>query len=716
MLTVYEKTSKPSLLRKLLLMIAVGIFIYLTSIFAYQYRKDQKDDYSLDDKYREVARLMAPIENLSSTFQQANNFFQQYALDFDIKSYELYVQKLEEMRLSIDSVVPSLSSGKGATFLESKHIRQMEFSQLRKAVADLIFLSQDSLTILNESSPLRIKTSKPLSTEYMISKILADSSLNTVSSDTTVHQKQNLFKRIFKAKDNLVVENSYLQSFTNTQIEAMHRNIDQFSNIQSSLQQADIKKLRQKYSSLLRKEREIIHSNQRLLSALRTSIEKIRNDQSSNFDQLRDSDLSSEKQTVKVFKMQLAMALAVMLLLIVLLVIYQSSVTNYEKKLRKEKEYAKALAEEKTNILANVSHEVRTPISSLAGVVEILSRDKEKHSISEDYLSMVSHEIRVINNTLNDILSLGKLEVGKLEVKNEFVPIHGALSDLVGLHRYQAEKKGLKLYYNPEFGEDLEINTSAFQLRQIISNLLGNAIKYTSQGEISLSSKLIEKQGNQVLSIAVKDSGRGISKENQDEIFKQYYMADPKAKTGGVGLGLYISNLLAKQLKGKLRVESQLGHGAKFILTLPAPSTRLIKKKGIRYSISDLPADVKLAFIDDNIINIKYLEHFLGGHNSSYFFQDPQQALKFIEESPINILVTDMLMPGTSGWEILKYIRESEKMGHVSVFLFSAEADYNHTDPISQKHNFDAVLSKPLDEHDFVAQVLKITWQKNRLN
>src|SRR5690606_10111854 len=329
---------------------------------------------------------------------------------------------------------------------------------------------------------------------------------------------------------------------------------------------------------------------------------------------------------------QLIISLSVMLLMVLFILYYQSKATTYEEKLEEEKDYAAKVAEEKTSVLANISHEVRSPINSLLGIIDILRKNGGKETIQPEYLDSAAHEISVINSTVNDILNLSKLEVGALEVKNEYFSPSRLLLDIINLHTYQAQKKGLYLTQQIDLDPKLEIYSSSFRIRQIISNLTSNDIKYTPEGKVNLRAYIRRISNQDTRFVEVKDTGLGIAPEHRSQIFRQYYMTDNKSKTKGFGLGLYISKLLSEQLQGDITLDSTVGKGSTFILKVPIKQKRLENTVPKVYTLNDFLKDIQLVLIDDNRINILYLKHYFKDFPNVHTFEHAQRALTFIQQ------------------------------------------------------------------------------------
>lgn len=708
------KHKKTFLLRKILIGAIILIFAYISTVFIYQFATYQKVKERLDAAYSLGLNQSAALYRLFSIYGEADNLFRQYTIDFDQETYQEYRERLDTIKYYVDSLanLPTATDvlQQSNIDMQKRDILATEFASVKKAVEDLVFMAQDSLPELSSSQSQRIYPPRYISADSAISKILSDTALNQVEVDTVVREKQNLFRRIFNAKSDTLLANTTTQQLNIQQIDAVHRNVENIMVQNETIYNRSLRGLRHNFTTLQQKERQLIQANYLLLNNLKTGVDNIRELEREAVREAEARDLEIHKENAKKFGNQLIISLSVMLLMILFILYYQSKATSYEKQLEEEKDYASKVAEEKTSVLASVSHEVRTPINSLMGIIDILRKNGDKNSIQPEYLNSAAHEISVINSTVNDILNLSKLEVGALEVKNEFFSPYHLLHDIVKLHIYQAQKKGLALKEEIKLDAKLEIYSSAFRVKQIVSNLISNAIKYTPKGEIQLRAYTRLVNGKDTLFVEVKDTGLGIAPEHQSQIFRQYYMTDNKSKTKGFGLGLYISKLLSEQLHGDITLSSTLGKGSTFTLSVPIPKKQLESKPSKVYTLADLPEDVQLVLIDDNRINILYLKHYFKDFPNVHTFENGRDALDFIRENAVDAIITDISMPDIDGWEVLKEIRDHSHSEKRAIKVFAFTADTMHLEDEIKKnptYTFDGILSKPLDEHQLVAKIVE---------
>lgn len=694
-----KNNKKIFIFRTVLIAFLILSFVYICSIFTYQYIEYQKTEARLNKAYGSKNQLTTLFYKLFSSYNAAGNAFRLYTVDFSSENLADYTKNLDTLRFYIDSL-SSLSTKEGISLSTNNSLEQNihlsdEFAKIKQSVDNMLFLAKDSLTLLTKTNRTIRPAAKKIHADSIINRILRDTALNVSTKDTIVRKKEKLFTRIFRAKDDTLVSDRFEQQFNINQINAIHNQVQTLIEQNESFYKQDFNKIRHSFAQLQQKERQLLQSNYALFSTISTALIKIKTTEDENLRAAEIQDFALYKENSSIFGRQVIASLILMIIMVALLLYYHYNTVIYERKITAARDYALKAAKEKTSILANVSHDVRTPVNSLVSIIDLLKDNASNNRVNPALLDTITQDIHVINETVEDILNLGKLESGMLEVKEEYFSPAQLLANLVKMQQGQADKKGLKLINHIDIAPDILIKSGAYRLRQIVSNLLSNAIKYTAKGEVMVKA-YITKDTKPLLHVQVIDTGMGIPAKDQQHIFEQYYMTDLKSKNS-FGLGLHISKLMTEQLQGKLTVKSQIGKGSTFSLTIPVTGEKKDSRNTL--SLDKFSKDLHFVIIDDNPINNLFVKQALQYFNTVEVYQDAQSAMEYLKKNTVDIVITDLKMKDASGWDILHMVKDH--MGangpNCKVIALTADETLVKGTPEGQAYQFDGVMIKPFD-------------------
>lgn len=378
-----------------------------------------------------------------------------------------------------------------------------------------------------------------------------------------------------------------------------------------------------------------------------------------------------------------------------------------QEELRKAREVAEAASRSKSEFLANMSHEIRTPLAGILGFAEMIALYCNSSEERKSYLDKIRRCADTLTELIDDILDLSKVEAGALKVELLSIGTISEVESVVNLFQNSASEKNITFDVRYERPLPEKIVTDPTRLRQILSNLLGNAIKFTESGSVSLRVFTDKKRPNRIC-FAVQDSGVGLSPEEQNRLFHPFSQADSSTtrKFGGTGLGLALSRRLAEALEGDLvLVESSPGKGSVFQLSIPthqrgvpsAPSPELEDKLADSEERSSWPRldNVGILVAEDNPDNQEMLKRFLGEQGAVVeIASNGKLALNMAKKGGYQVILMDVQMPELDGYEVTKALRKENITTPIIALTAHAMSDEREKCLASGCNEF---LTKPLN-------------------
>ncbi|OVE80813.1 hypothetical protein BVY04_04840 [bacterium M21] len=393
---------------------------------------------------------------------------------------------------------------------------------------------------------------------------------------------------------------------------------------------------------------------------------------------------------------------------------YQAHLENLvqerTQKLEKSMEEAQAANRSKSEFLANMSHEIRTPMNAVLGFAEIL-KTREINPQKLQYIDAIYTSGKALLSLINDILDLSKVEAGKLELQYSAVSLERLFDEINTIFAGKIQDKGVA--FSMELASNIPetLLLDEVRVRQVLINLIGNAHKFTERGFIRLSASVNSLGSTVALTLTVTDSGIGIRKEQQDNIFGAFEQTKGQKvrQFGGTGLGLAISRRLVELMGGHLTVESEAGIGSTFTLNLPGVEVAagdLEQRTGTPDFDHIIFEPVKVLVVDDIDFNRDILRTFLEGQEITIFeAEDGKTALAQTYKQHPDLILLDMRMPAMDGYEVAKRLRDDESMKDIPIIAVTASALKRDEEIISSL--CDGYLRKPVSKNELIGELMK---------
>lgn len=575
------------------------------------------------------------------------------------------------------------------------------------------YLKLKSSLIDNKRLTQRIDT---LSSILEQKKIAIDSSIVTTEKRTTttflpdtvepVKDERGFFGKIFGGKKKKAEEPQRPQIHVKEELSVtvdtvtiarQNQALEEVGKIVMDLE----KDRRTQNKQLLSRELELMNANNFLVTQLLSILREVEQEE---MEMMRDKSYDATivvSESIKRMSFLLIAFFLIAALLVYLIAIDISKSNFYRLQLEKSRDEAQELSQIKQRFLANMSHEIRTPLQSIIGFAEHISREKK---FDEEAVEAIYSSSEHLLHIVNEVLDYSRISSGHFTLANENFQLHGIVTEVESAMRIQAEKKKLSLIIDASQAEEYRLSGDSFRLRQILYNVMGNAVKFTSRGYVKLVVLAAEDNGKVNCEFIVSDTGIGIRKEDIAKIFNQFEQANTSIirNYGGTGLGLTIVKSLIEAQGGTLTVESTPGYGSVFTIKLSfaLSETQTPVEEEVAQEVVEAPP-MKLLVVDDDPMILRLCGIILEKNSITHQLYDEAEKLYHeVPQEDVTHILMDIRMPKINGVELCKALKK--KYPPQTRFIALTAHVFEQEKKQLYDQGFDLVLSKPFREEELL--------------
>lgn len=673
---------------------------------------------------------LAKLREVFSDLTEAENNMRFYALLKDEDYFNNYLHYIFKADKNIDTLKNLTADNdehqrkvRQISVLLNTRLRSINDFMVFKRAADTVNYAWRALEELR-TSPYDTTRTRIYTRTSTTTSMIDTLRIEPVAPPPKVEQSKGFFSRIadlFSSKEEKksevpekpeeVLQETTIVRDTSILVQADTVLFHRLQQILTNLKEEEARVQKQ----LFEKELELLQNNSLIISQIMDIIAGLERDEVMLANQQTAEAREVAGQSVLLISAIMLSSLFVILIFL-FLILRAISRSNYlRNQLIIAKQKAEQLARVKEEFLATMSHEIRTPLNSIIGFSEQLGRTNLNREQAEQ-LDAVKLSSEHLLSLVNDILDFSKLEQGKLKLESIPFTVNEVLEETYKTFRIRAREKGIRFGYHIEFDGDMVLSGDPLRLKQVLFNLVGNAIKFTQRGKVFvLCSKAVNPVSSDpatLIRFEVHDTGVGIQPEKLDAIFEGFTQADSSLsrKFGGTGLGLTISKRLVEMQQGNIGVASEAGKGSVFHFEIPYQQAPSGAVSGSAETVTTEPMLLKgkhVLVVDDDRFNVKLITMILERWGMKVDFAlSGKEALNYIKHNEYDLVLTDIHMPDMSGIELTQKIRALKDINKASVPIVAITANIMK-DELDHylKSGMDDYVLKPFRESELFAKL-----------
>lgn len=634
----------------------------------------QTDDLKERHKLIKISGLVADIyenESLAKAALQLNTQ----------EKYSAYISQNDTLISTIDTLMVLVNNTYQKALLDSVKVifvkKQEDLYQLRR-------LKDNS----NSEKYIEQTIAKLKSIDPILGKFTLE---DYVENPSTADPKtREIMERVVKSLNELTAKDSIKK--------VDQKKIDSIVTTSRDMLNKTQKEFAAQRQSLMIKERELIENDLTTSRQLRNLLRTLERDMTTSSQSLIEQrqKILDRSTTIISFAAVVSFILVIIFSIVILSDFWKSQ--EYRDELEKSNAYTNSLLKSREQLINMVSHDLKSPLSTISGYSELLHKTAQ-NSKEENYLDHIKNASNYMTQLVDDLLEFSKLEDGQITI--EMVPF--CLNDIVketsANIKAVYDQKPIQLLLELDPALDIAIASDPFRINQILYNLIGNAYKFTDKGNITVSTKLETKNRTYSAVIQVSDTGIGISKEKQQDIFNAFTQISQnnRSKDSGFGLGLAISKKLVSLLKGQLTLQSSPGKGSTFEVSFPVKLSGQPLEE-LTPTPSNSHFKLNVIIVDDDVSLRQLLVDVLGQYDvSTSTFEDAKAALSALDDLPYDLIITDIQLPKMNGFHFMETVKKMPSYQQQPIIAMTGRTDINTEEYLNS--GFSKVVYKPFKTH-----------------
>jgi signal transduction histidine kinase/CheY-like chemotaxis protein len=721
-----EITRRPKLLA--LLAITLLLMVAVASVLSLVIRQKQKNE--INAALAILKRNNLPMEKVEQTLGSLFNAeieFREYTISFDKLHLLKYRDHISQLVANIDTLQQiaftfnDASPGKAIATLNEREKQANSYLRLKRLTDSLLVvsLSFDSVAFSHMGDNFYLRKFNP-SPGFL--------SIDTLDYSTTSGKKTKgllgKIKTFLVGEDEETTNNAKVivksgasektaQSVENDSTLNLKLFATEIINKTNQHYQTQLAKQLEKRNELRNQELKLVKLNNSLLTEIRLILNSYKTISQENVAQQQIRSSRAIARSSNILQQTLLFVILISLPLAILTLLMLRKNQKYHAGILQARQEALMLAEEKSRFLSYMSHEFRTPLSSVIGFAEQIEQTQLNQE-QKNYLSGLMSSSDMLLTTVNDILDLSKLDAGRMSfLSNPFRP-NDTIQQVMKSFKKMALDNSIGLTHKHE-GKELTLLGDEIRLKQVLNNLVSNAIKYTRKGKVDIVSRITENSGEASLIVEIKDTGIGIEPDKIGKIFDEYsrvHDETPEKWIIGTGLGLAVTKKLINQMGGEITVSSKPDYGSVFAISIPFPIINIqqFTAQNLQQEPTLPGQKISILVADDNFFSVMLLRSIFNQDNVTIgVAENGVEALAKLESEKYNILLSDMYMPQMDGLELTRQIRRSplEHISKLPVIMLTGNISpeaCNEMD-LAGVSNF---LIKPFQRRELLELVIKL--------